>query len=51
MIFSNIPLAARIFGWSIKDTQQAAAALAGDGSLDLDVKVAGVRELQMIHRP
>ena len=51
MIFSTIPIAARVFGWSIKETQQAAAALAEDDRLELDVKVAGVRELQMIHRP
>ena len=51
MIFSAIPLAARVFGWSIKETQQAAAALAEEGRLELDVKVTGVRELQMIHRP
>jgi hypothetical protein len=50
VIFSTVPLAARVFGWSIKETQQTADILAGEGRLALDVKVAGVRELQMIHR-
>jgi hypothetical protein len=50
VIFSTVPLAARVFGWSIKETQQTADILAGEGRLELDVKVAGVRELQMIHR-
>ncbi len=50
VIFSTVPLAARVFGWSIKETQQAAAVLAGEDSLELNVKVTGVRELQMIHR-
>jgi hypothetical protein len=51
VILCTVPLAARIFGWSIKETQQAADNLAAEGSLELDVKVTGVRELQMIHRP
>jgi len=51
VIFSTVPLAARVFGWSIKEMQQAADSLAEEGSLELDVKVAGVSELQMIQRP
>jgi hypothetical protein len=51
VIFSTVPVAARVFGWSIKETQQAAAALAEEHSLELEVKVAGVHEVQMIRRP
>ena len=50
VIFSTAPLAARVFGWSIKETQQAADALAEDRRLELDVKVASIREVQMILR-
>ena len=50
VIFSTVPVAARVFGWSIKETQQAVTALAEEGHLELDVKVAGVREVQMIQR-
>jgi hypothetical protein len=51
VIFSTVPLAARVFGWSIRETQQTAHTLAEEGRLELDVKVAGIREVQMIHRP
>ena len=51
VIFSTVPLAARVFGWSIKEAQQAAAVLAEEGRLALDVKVAGIRGTQMIHQP
>lgn len=51
VIFSAVPAAARVFGWSIKETQQAAEILAEKGRLELDVKVAGVRDLQLLHRP
>jgi hypothetical protein len=50
VIFSTVPVAARVFGWSTKETQQAVNALAEEGHLELDVKVAGVREVQMIQR-
>ncbi len=39
--------AARLFGWKLDDVQQAAAALADQGRVELDVKVAGIRELQL----
>ncbi len=51
VIFSTKPLASRVFGWSLTETQQAIDALAGEGRLELDVKLAGVRDPQMIHRP
>jgi hypothetical protein len=51
VFFSTVPLAARVFGWPIKEAQQAADVLAAEGSLELDVKVAGIREVQMIQRP
>ena len=40
--------AARVFGWSLADTRQAAEALAKEGRLSLDVKVSGIAELQMV---
>ncbi len=51
VVFSTVPLASRVFGWSIKETQQAAEALAAEGRCELDIKVAGIREVQLIHRP
>ena len=44
----SIPSAARVFGWPIKETQQTAEALAAAGRVQLAVKVAGVRELQIV---
>jgi hypothetical protein len=51
VIFSTVPLAARVFGWSLKETQPVAQQLAEEGRLALDVKVAGIRETQLIHQP
>jgi len=51
VIFSTVLLASRVFRWSITETKQAADALAEEGRLELDVKVAGVRDVQMIQRP
>jgi hypothetical protein len=39
--------AARVFGWSLVETRQVAETLAQEGRLMLDVKVAGISELQM----
>ena len=39
---------ARVFGWSLADTRQAAEALAKEGRLSLDVKVSGIAELQIV---
>jgi hypothetical protein len=44
----SIPSAARVFGWPIKETQQTAEALAAAGRIEVEVKVAGVRELQIV---
>lgn len=44
----SIPAAARVFGWPIKETQQTAEALAAAGQIEVEVKVAGVRELQIV---
>ena len=44
----SIPSAARVFGWPIKETQQTAEALAAAGRIEAEVKVAGVRELQIV---
>jgi hypothetical protein len=51
VIFTTVAAAARLFRWSLAETQQAAAALAESGRVDLDVKVAGIGELQMVQRP
>ncbi len=40
--------AARAFGWKLDEAQQAATALADQGRIELDVKVAGIRELQVV---
>ncbi len=48
VIFTTIPLAARVFGWKMPETQQAAESLAAEGRVQLAVKVAGVREPQMV---
>ena len=48
MIFSTIPVAARLFRWSLAETQQAAETLAAQGRLNMNVKVSGIKELQMI---
>jgi hypothetical protein len=51
VIFSTAVLASRVFRWSITETQQAADALAAEGRLEVDVKVAGLRDAQLIRRP
>jgi hypothetical protein len=48
VIASTPQVAARLFGWSLAETRQAAEALAKEGHLALDVKVAGIKELQMV---
>ncbi|MEP7199439.1 MAG: crosslink repair DNA glycosylase YcaQ family protein, partial [Chloroflexota bacterium] len=39
---------ARVFGWSLAETRAVAAMLADTGDAQLDVKVAGVRDLQLV---
>lgn len=48
VIFTTLPVAARVFGWKLPEARQAAEALAEAGRLQIDVKVAGVRELQVV---
>ena len=48
VIATTAQSAARVFGWSLADTHQAAEALAKEGRLSLDVKVSGIAELKMV---
>jgi hypothetical protein len=48
VVFSTVPIAARLFRWSPAETQQAAETLAADGRLQLNVKVSGIKDLQMV---
>jgi hypothetical protein len=48
VIATPLVSAARAFGWKMDETKQAAAALVDQGRVELDVKVAGIRELQMV---
>lgn len=50
VVFSTVPIAARLFRWSMTETQQAAETLAADGRLQLNVKVSGIKDLQMVTR-
>jgi len=47
VIFSTVPIAARLFRWSTAEAQQAAETLAAEGRLQLNVKVSGIKDLQM----
>ena len=46
-IASPLATIARLFGWKLDDARQAAAELADQGRVELDVKVSGIRELQL----
>ena len=46
-IASSLATIARLFGWKLDDAKQAAAELADQGRVELDVKVSGIRELQL----
>ncbi len=48
VIAATLPAASRVFGWALAETRQAAEVLAEQGCLALDVKVSGIRELQMV---
>ena len=48
VIASPLASVARLFGWKLDDTQQIAAGLAAQGRVELDVKVAGIKELQLV---
>jgi len=48
VIASTPQKAARVFGWSLAETRKVAQALANEGRLELDVKIKGIGELQMM---
>jgi hypothetical protein len=48
VIAAPLATSARVFGWKLDDTRQAAAALADQGRVELDVKVTGIQELQVV---
>ncbi len=48
VIAAPLPTIARLFKWKTAEAQQAAEALAAAGHVELDVKVAGIRELQVM---
>ena len=48
VIASPLSSVARLFGWKLDDTQQIAEGLAAHGRVELDVKVAGIKELQVV---
>jgi hypothetical protein len=50
VIFSTVPIAARLFRWSPVETQQAAESLAAEGRLELNVKVSGIKDLHLVTR-
>ena len=51
VIASPLTSAARVFGWKSAEARQAAEQLADEGRVELDVKVAGVGELQVVAYP
>jgi hypothetical protein len=48
MIASPLSSATRLFGWKSSEARQAAERLAIAGRVELDVKVAGIKELQIV---
>lgn len=48
VIAAPLPTIARLFKWKSAEAQQAAEALAAAGRVELDVKVTGIRELQLM---
>lgn len=48
VIAAPLPTIARLFKWKSTEAQQAAEALAAAGRVELDVKVTGIRELQLM---
>ncbi|MBI3363254.1 MAG: winged helix DNA-binding domain-containing protein [Chloroflexi bacterium] len=47
-IATTVPTAARVFGWPTAEARQTAEGLAEEGRVMLDVKVAGLGELQIV---
>jgi len=48
VIASPLATTARLFGWKLNEAKQAAEMLAAQGQLEIDVKVTGLRELQLV---
>jgi hypothetical protein len=48
VVFSTVPIAARLFRWSLSEMQQAAEQLAAEGRVQLSVKVSGIKDLQLV---
>ena len=48
VIASPLAAVARVFGWKLDDTKQAVAELSNEGRVELDVKVVGIRDLQLV---
>jgi hypothetical protein len=48
VIAAPLPTIARLFGWKLDETKQAATSLADQGRVEPDVKVAGIRDLQLV---
>jgi hypothetical protein len=48
VIASPLTPVARLFGWKLDDARQAAAALSDQGRVEVDVKVTGIKELQLL---
>ncbi len=48
VIASPLTTIARLFGWKLDDARQAAAALADQGRVEVDAKVTGIKELQLL---
>lgn len=50
VIGTTLQSAARVFGWTLAETKQVAESLAAEGRVELEVKVAGIRELMMVSK-
>ena len=50
VIASPLPTAARVFGWKLPEAKQAAEMLAAQGRLEMDVKISGLPDLQLVAR-
>lgn len=48
VIATPLPAAARLFGWTPGEARRAAEELAALGRVELDVKVAGIKDLQLV---
>jgi hypothetical protein len=48
VIASPLVTASRLFGWKLDDTRKAVEELAAQGRIEIDVKVTGVKELQLL---